>query len=107
MNEEFNDKKLSEVIEDIKKRGFKVTKKPTLIITKKDKSGYKTQIEIDLSQTVYCTCVTPKCGGRGRFEYFVDEKDGTLRCVDCKAPVVLRFAEIVDELRRKFAEENI
>jgi len=102
---EHYDTKLSEVIALLKKQGYKVAEKPTLVLTRKDAQGYKIKYEIDLSQGVYVSCPTPKCSGRGRFQYFADQ-DGTIKCLDCKQPATLKAVDIVDELRKTLANDQ-
>lgn len=107
MTEQFNDAKMTELIADLKKSGYRVQERPTLVITKKDKTGYKTQMEVDISQTMYASCPNAKCGGRGRFEWAIRPSDGAIICNDCKQPVLLRYAEVADELRKKLIEETL
>jgi hypothetical protein len=106
MTETFNDKKLSELISELRQKGYKVQEKPVLIIKKKDKQGFATKIEVDLSASFYAVCPNPRCGGKGRREFVVGT-DGTINCEACKHPATLKMADVVDELRQRFAEENI
>ena len=105
--EEFSNMKLKELIEALIAKGFMVAEHPMLMITKKDKTGYKTTIEVDLSQTFYVGCPDKKCKGHGRLEIGIDNNTGILICLDCKQPVILRNIDVINELKRKLLEDNV